>query len=222
MSKTQDRTEVPPNSKLERRLAAYAMAAGTAGAGVLGLAPAAKAEVIYTPVHANALAHWIDLDNDGNYDFRLLRGSTYCSLGECRVDLSVVGMGTGSAQGEVQVGKLGPYEAAARQAGGPIGPQKSFKNGGHMAWGATTQYGKSYVGGSWANVKRRYLGLRFKIGSEIHYGWARLNVHFRGFIPHAVLTGYAYETEPNKPIAAGDEGAGGSLGNLALGAAGRH
>jgi peptidoglycan hydrolase-like protein with peptidoglycan-binding domain len=52
-------------------------------------------------------------------------------------------------------------------------------------------------------VKNRYLGLKFSVNGETHYGWARLNVSFRA--PHitATLTGYAYETEANKAIDAG-------------------
>ena len=43
----------------------------------------------------------------------------------------------------------------------------------------------------------------------------------RFFELKVVLSGYAYETIPDKPIIAGDEGAGASLGRLALGAAGK-
>jgi len=52
----------------------------------------------------------------------------------------------------------------------------------------------------------RYLGLRFSIKGKIHYGWARLNVKVAegsDFDITATLTGYAYETIPNKPIVAG-------------------
>jgi hypothetical protein len=72
-----------------------------------------------------------------------------------------------------------------------------------------------------------YLGLRFYFKGAIHYGWARVKV--RSYSRRAnftvTLTGYAYETIPDKPIIAGatkgpDEEAG-SLGALAAGAAGR-
>src|SRR5262249_44218318 len=51
----------------------------------------------------------------------------------------------------------------------------------------------------------RYLGTRFKIGGEPHFGWVRLSllhVRNRGHYK-AVLTGYAYETIPKKRIIAG-------------------
>jgi hypothetical protein len=50
-----------------------------------------------------------------------------------------------------------------------------------------------------------YLGLKFTAGGEIHYGWARIIVKadFRNIT--ATLTGYAYETVPNRGIITGVE-----------------
>ena len=57
--------------------------------------------------------------------------------------------------------------------------------------------------GPWNNVKNRYLGLKFQIKGKIHYGWARLNVTGSGLgTIVATMTGYAYETIPNKAIVA--------------------
>jgi hypothetical protein len=56
--------------------------------------------------------------------------------------------------------------------------------------------------GSWPGVKNRYLGLQFVIKKgKKHFGWARLSVSRPPYV--AALTGYAYETIPNKPIIAG-------------------
>jgi len=59
--------------------------------------------------------------------------------------------------------------------------------------------------GPWANAAGRYLGLSFGSGAARHYGWARLSVHVdkQNAEIRAVLTGYAYETVPNKPIITG-------------------
>ena len=86
---------------------------------------------------------------------------------------------------------------------------------------------KIFFQGQWADggkgVKDRYLGFKFYVEGkgQPHYGWARLNVSVSKGI-HATLTGYAYETIPNKPIIAGkthgkDEA---TLGRLAQGASG--
>jgi hypothetical protein len=58
--------------------------------------------------------------------------------------------------------------------------------------------------GSWVNVKNRYLGLKFMIHGEPHFGRARLRAtcSSKSKVP-GVLTGYAYETVPSKPIVAG-------------------
>lgn len=56
--------------------------------------------------------------------------------------------------------------------------------------------------------KAAYLGLKIVIEGKTHYGWARLSVQSPGHgveFSKAFLTGYAYETIPNKPINAGKE-----------------
>jgi hypothetical protein len=62
--------------------------------------------------------------------------------------------------------------------------------------------------GAWFNISNRYLGLGFTIHGKIHYGWARLSTEWNphAFRIEATLTGFAYETEPDMPITAGDTG----------------
>jgi hypothetical protein len=93
--------------------------------------------------------------------------------------------------------------------------------------------------GAWGKGRRAtgpYMGFRFVINGEIHYGWARINVQTTFLHYKATLTGYAYETVANRPLLTGfthgsfDEAsepseemqapARGSLGQLALGTAG--
>ena len=66
-------------------------------------------------------------------------------------------------------------------------------------------------------VRDRYLGLKFVINGQTHYGWARFSVS----IPNAkvlnytaILTGYAYETEPHMPIVAGQQTTAVTTGSL--------
>jgi hypothetical protein len=79
------------------------------------------------------------------------------------------------------------------------------------------------------DVQDHYLGLAFTIRGKLHYGWARLNVSVgrRPLRINTKLTGYAYETIPNKPIITGKTKGPdvitlerGSLGALAAGATG--
>ncbi len=94
--------------------------------------------------------------------------------------------------------------ASALKRGSRIGPGEHFSDQTAVMAGVISAI--SYVFGEWVNVQRRYLGLRFKIKGQTHYGWARLNVRVV-LSPHpaitAALTGYAYETVPDKPIVAG-------------------
>ena len=60
--------------------------------------------------------------------------------------------------------------------------------------------------GQWVNVFNRYLGLKFQINGETHFGWARMSMKFSFFQKsESVLNGYAYETQPNTPITAGQQ-----------------
>ena len=81
-----------------------------------------------------------------------------------------------------------------------------------------------YLGNWFPNVKNRYLALTFIVNGKKHYGWARVSVQSteHPLTLTGTLTGYAYETIPNKPIKAGqthgrDKA---TLGRLAQGASG--
>jgi hypothetical protein len=66
----------------------------------------------------------------------------------------------------------------------------------------TVWYGPWLNGGK--GVKNRYLGLKFQIKGRVHFGWARISVTtLPNRLFFATLTGYAYETIPNKAIVAG-------------------
>jgi hypothetical protein len=92
------------------------------------------------------------------------------------------------------------HYASALVAGKTIGGKAAFPGVSRMATGAFS--GTNQYGGPWLNVTNRYLGFKFVIKGKIHYGWARLNVHWKS-PQKAILTGYAYETIPNKAIIAG-------------------
>jgi hypothetical protein len=59
--------------------------------------------------------------------------------------------------------------------------------------------------GRWGNdPQNRYLGVKFLINGQSHFGWVRLTVKSDKLLSiSATITGYAYETVPNKPIFAG-------------------
>ena len=57
--------------------------------------------------------------------------------------------------------------------------------------------------GAWLDVTNRYLGFKFQLNGQSHYGWARLSVTAGKFGPVVTLTGYAYETIAGHAIYAG-------------------
>jgi hypothetical protein len=81
-----------------------------------------------------------------------------------------------------------------------IGGDRRFKPGALImlvAAGSETRGRTSHC--PWNGSHPPYLGLKFRINGEVHYGWARVNAALR----NAVLIGFAYETIPDKPIIAG-------------------
>lgn len=95
------------------------------------------------------------------------------------------------------------FGAVAIKPGVVIGPRLAF-HGGLESMARLDTLASRGPYGSWLNVSNRYLGVKFNISGETHFGWARLSVAVQ--LPTqitATLTGYAYETIPNKSIIAG-------------------
>jgi hypothetical protein len=216
--------------RLDHRLRAYCLAASAAGVSLLALAePPAQAEVIYTPVRQDVLMVWssVDLNDDGIPDVSFVFGST---------DYHILDRETWARPAQSQGGIVGyagpihPYASAlAKKA--LIGPKAAFLEGTvFMERTLVDHYGKGYTSyvGPWQKATNKFLGVKFTIDGEIHYGWLRMTVN-AGYRLRVGITGYAYETIPNRPILAGQvsgkaeesEDLGpSSLGVLALGAAG--
>jgi hypothetical protein len=181
---------------LEHRLLLYTAVTGI----TIACVPLAKAEVVFTS--SNVLVGSkleIDLDHDGTVDFRfsITKYSTGTYAGWDR--LAVRGAGLSDL-----VAEAGFLHAAAlrRTARIESGSGKSFFRTCNMATGGTY-----FISGEWANTKNRYVGVKFVINGEVHYGW----LGFRSVTTEfskvtATLAGWAYETEPNKAIVAGDMG----------------
>jgi hypothetical protein len=218
------RQRIPSSESLLRQLNLYALGATAAGVGVLSLAQGAEAKIVYRSTHAvlirGSLA--IDLNADGVVDFVLL--DKYHRNGQTTNSFWLYA--NPARKGNAVAGIPGRYfrSAYALQHGSEIGTKEKF-NGNLMVFACSFMSNTDCMVGNWFDVKDRYLGLKFKIHGETHYGWARLSVQFvlnKGIV--AKLTGYAYETVPNKPIIAGKTKGpdvitmpAGSLGELARG-----
>ncbi len=208
----------PPSFDLDQHLSSYALAAAAAGVGLLALAQRADGEIVYTPAHQQITPNTtiqLDLNGDGITDF-LVKDffSTYffSSLGE-------IGALPAVQQNQIMghVVSARPY-ASALLSNALVGSKGQFLPGsGEMAeisflGGARHREGRHPPASAsctapWANVMHRYLGLKFMINGEVHFGWARLNVSCakQDSEISGLLTGYAYETIPDQAILAGAE-----------------
>ncbi len=210
------------SESLHQRLNSYALAASAAGVGVLALIPPAEyvlpsgaalagllavsepaeAKIVYTPAHQNVTCQWthnrskcygafnLDLNHDNVVDFRLI-GVEYSASARL--------MASGEHGNEMEM-NLSHYVAALHKQV-PIHSKSNFGSGKQVLFRKWP--GSSDTWGPWWHVSNRYVGLRFKIRGKLHYGWVRMRTldrHGQGF---ATLTGYAYETIPNKSIIAG-------------------
>lgn len=192
-------TEPRPIGKcLAKRLLAYA---AVTGAGIASASPA-EAEVIYTPVHSRVEQDFhIDLNHDGINDFHVT-SYDFSGAGELAVYPLVQGNRIISTP---EVCHEEPGGAAALHEGGIIGPKRTFSAEANcMAYGFRSSINVS--NGAWVHAKNLYLGFEFAIDGKEHFGWARLSFGQFYFQELGMITGYAYETIPGKPIIAGDEG----------------
>jgi hypothetical protein len=256
-TQTPDSAKKTSSNDLDRQLGLYALAAVAAGVSMLALAQPAAGEVVVTrktiPIPLSSLGEegvGISFANNGVADLKLVL-SSFSIFGNNGNSLKAVnateGEGVlGGALRSIQRRRI----AAALAPGARIGPSAHFVSaacGGtyfscpsavFLAGTHTSTFGSRNVRGPWAgNPKNGYLGVRFSIDGEPHYGWVRLTVNTA--IPRgtrATITAYAYETVPNEPIVAGtaEEASsvaaplqendkntiGPSLGTLALGADG--
>lgn len=194
---------------------------------MLSSARAAEAKVVYTPAHHVILrgSHLaLDLNHDGITDFYINHRSGCSSEGFCATALYVDGAVPSGGNYAEGLRKLFNF-AYALKPQQRIGSTKPFM-GFAMYYRFRVKSTSGACSGSWADAKDRYLGLRFIVKGETHFGWARLNVACnRNAKQIGLLTGYAYETAPNTPIIAGKtEGLDvmtfqpASLGQLARGA----
>jgi hypothetical protein len=197
----------------------YAFAAGAAGVGLLALDVPAEGRVVYTPDNQTIrpnVGFPLDLNHDGITDFVF---SNYFSSASSFLNLAIAPVNPSNEIFSTGGGGV-PVFAAALPAGKKIGPDGKFQK----VKSYSDEMATERCRGPWVHAREKYLGLKFIIEGEVHFGWARLNVNCGSPIK-ATLTGYAYETDADEPIVAGDTtGAeasveAGTLGNLALGAA---
>jgi hypothetical protein len=230
------------SNSLQRPLNAYALAASAAGVGVLALAPPADAKIVYTKTYRVFGAHSgfnLDPNHDHSVDFTISQSfggarppSGYGSLLVLPATHKPKNQIWGTVSSSLGESHRKYSVASALSSGVTVGHNSTKFQAKHDVMcffsdaGGTCFCGT--VVGQWQNVQNKYLGLKFfgKSG-KVHYGWARMSVSTK--MGRATLTGYAYETIPNKAIITGKTKGPdvitvepGTLGALAAGAARLH
>lgn len=232
------------SDSINRQLNTYALAAVAAGVGTLARTQPAQAEIVYTPTHIaipkNSIIS-IDFRDSGGgtgfAEFSISRGSSNMPTGSLISAMWVEGYSahTNPIRSVAAIPAGSHVDAVALRLGTRMGPHRRVNRTGLMALlfvYATRSYRRVW-NGQWANsgkgLKNGYLGFKFALNDEVHYGWARVSLTVTDDrLDTATLTGYAFETIPNKSIVIGKthgpdvitvqpDIAPGSLGRLALG-----
>ncbi|HTS34880.1 MAG TPA: hypothetical protein VMH04_04350 [Candidatus Solibacter sp.] len=191
--------------RLDKQLLSYASAAAAAGVSLLAVSQVAEAKIVYTAANVtmptNAFTN-LDMNNDGipDFNFYFYAYGPRKPLGYHEEYIEMDPLKTGNAIWGVPDSKVGEC-AAALPRGVKVGAGAAFQAQQLPVWGSNgTAYSGPYtVCGFAGKVHGAFLGLRFVINGQTHYGWAHLTVSRR----NAVLSGYAYETVPNQPIHTG-------------------
>lgn len=193
---------------VEKKLVAYTVAAGGA---LLAIARPALAEVVYTPSNIPITPGFIggtitqfDINNDGTPDFAFSNfsysthglGSHFLKISPDQTGNQMVGV---LISGELRV------TAAALDVGVQVGPAANFQSYPKGLFMARVGVGSVSIqdSGSWLTVETAYLGLKFVVDGETHYGWARIKLTSPGNFASASIYGYAYESTANQPILTG-------------------
>jgi hypothetical protein len=194
---------------LSRRVTTYVIAASAAGVTATAMVASAETPqgpIVYTPANVSlsglGMTHFnVDLNHDGIADFRLEMTNTRW-----------VSSGGGGDGGHASFWDL-PYGGNGAMPrplpkGALIGTSGGFNGNDRLAWGRSANHsghGGYYTGGPWAQSDaEKYLGVRFLIDGETHYGWVRMSVFTEPSNIGATITGFAYNTVANQPLKAGE------------------
>jgi len=188
---------------LENKLKTYSALA----TGVIAIGVNADAQVIYTDVNPDITqttigSYQLNLNNDTAVDFHIDR-LTYVS-GSNNIDHVIV---DGANSNELLT-NMQPISSSSSYILAKALNTNNLIDSNETIWesfgfmNAQGIYSGNPVNlGNWQGVTDKYLGLRFKIAGQWHYGWARLDVDATA--TSFTIKDYAYESTPNKKILAG-------------------
>ena len=204
--------------KLENDIVTYSLAAGAVLLGTAG----ANAAVHHTDLGAGVVLNTdgttFDIDfNGGGPEFTIAFGTAYHRVNVVYRTANAswrggggYGIGGGPNDGAITLNNGDNVDSGAQWGHNNLTGTNFY---GNMAY---TSFNLGY--GSFAGTSDKYLGVRFDIGGNTHYGWIQVQVP--ADVTFATITGYAYEDVADAQITAGAIPEPGSLALLAIGAAG--
>ncbi len=200
------------SKNLSKRLGGY----GSLALALTGLTEA-NSQVVYTDVNPDysgslGSSYAIDFDNDGIDDIILNNSGGGVSYYGGIISFKYAGLyanpqGSNAVLGSMSYGFAYPL---ALNSGNTISSNAgSFFNNTNSNlmnfYYSFNYYGSTLSSGSfgkWTGATDKYLGIKFDISGQTHYGWIRLDVDKNSSFS---VKDFAYETTPNKAISAGDQ-----------------
>jgi hypothetical protein len=179
---------------------------------MLPAATIAEAQIVYTPSNipmnvgfAGGAITALDLNNDGVADFNFTNFS-YSTHGLGGFYLKI----SAAQEGNQIDGYQGPHFnvlAYALPGGVEIGSKAHFLSAPNGQFLGNVEHGtqSGTDSGSWQKVETAYLGLKFSIDGQVHYGWALVKFTGPGAFLNGSIYGYAYESTPDQPIVTGQK-----------------
>lgn len=180
---------------ITRRVAEYG-----AAASILGIGADASGQIVYTDINPDeggaGVMYVLDMDNDTSPEMIFVQynylGLLDLLYAQQNTNVSVIGNGD-SSSGYPNVLDLGDVISSANS---------NWNSGMYQLFNANNCAGfyGYFTGGQWCSATDKYIGLKFMIGSDTHYGWARLDVTSSS---SWLIKDYAYNSTPDAPIEAG-------------------
>lgn len=200
-----DENQVSKNSPAQsaKRLASYTAAAGL---GAFAFGENAQGVIIYNDVAdivvANGASYYIDMDGNGYDDFRFRHSASGYPGAAIRFQ------GVGYSYELTNTAKGSNYYMRSFELNDSIGPGAQTTSTGYGILRA------DYVNFGATDIVNypQFAGILLDINGSIHYGWVRIQtgpVNENGEADPPItgtIFDWAYETDPNTAILAGDQG----------------
>jgi hypothetical protein len=189
-------------SALNKKLKSYSAIAGT----LVAASNTTDAQIVYTNLTPDATINTgetfdLDLDNNGavDFQFKVSHGTYMYGTLPITYDLGQIFPTAASGNAVDTIGS----GATAHNLNDPIN--------GSLMWvddaGASYQllganvFAGYYTAGNFLGQTNKYIALRFKIGANDHYGWARIDMDAGA--TSVILKDFAYDATANATIPAG-------------------